>query len=237
MGEASLQLGPDTGVISDEIAGLDQKIEEVEAPGTRFQRFVSTDSGLQRLMQERSEICVVCRDECIQLLLYDVSADEHLVTRACPESGAPSPLPTPASSAHKATERCFETIVVAATHGFGARVLRDEALDLYEIARQIVVWPRALGRQGAHTAQLFHYPVDSVRPFERVTSPRCREIAMLDEVAERAAQRLARRLELRSPAEDAADTLRGGARGGPGPRTQSPICPFWRPRPRGTLAL
>src|SRR5262249_9402502 len=118
MGEASLQLGPDTGVISDEIAGLDQKIEEVEAPGTRFQRFVSTDSGLQRLMQERSEICVVCRDECIQLLLYDVSAEEHLVTRECPESGAPSPLPTPASSAHKATERCFETIVVAATHGF-----------------------------------------------------------------------------------------------------------------------
>src|SRR5215472_16649566 len=98
-------------------------------------------------MQERSEICVTCRDECIQLLLYGVSAEEHLVTRERSEAGAPSPLPTPASSAHKATERCFETIVVAATHGFGARVLRYEALDLHEIARQIVIWPRALGRQ------------------------------------------------------------------------------------------
>src|SRR6266545_1392153 len=104
MGEASLQLGPDTGVISDEIAGLDQKIEEVETPGARFQRFVSTDGGLQRLMQERSEVCVACRDECIQLLLYRVAAKEYLVTRERPEPGAPSSLPTPASSASKTTE-------------------------------------------------------------------------------------------------------------------------------------
>src|SRR5262249_38613309 len=118
MGEASLQLGPDAGIISDEIARLDQKIEEVETPGARFQRFVSADGRLQRLMQKRSEICVACRDECIQVLLYRVSAEEHLVTRECPESGAPKSLVSPASCASKTTQRCFETVVVSAAHGF-----------------------------------------------------------------------------------------------------------------------
>ena len=52
--EALLEPGTDAGILPNEIAGLDQKVEEIEAARPSLQFFIGPDRRLQRLLKAQA---------------------------------------------------------------------------------------------------------------------------------------------------------------------------------------
>ena len=61
--EALLQLGANAAVVSNEIARLDQEIEEIETTGVSLQVFIGADRRLQRLLKQRRKIRITGGDK------------------------------------------------------------------------------------------------------------------------------------------------------------------------------
>ena len=81
MADASLQLAANSGTVSDQIARLDEEVEEIEPPGLGLQDLVSCNRRLQRVMQKRGEIGVARRNEGIEISLGLVSKREDFIAR------------------------------------------------------------------------------------------------------------------------------------------------------------
>ena len=67
VGKALLQLGANAVVVSNEVARLDQEIEEIEAAGASFQFFIGADRRLQRLLKERGKVRITGGDEGVEV--------------------------------------------------------------------------------------------------------------------------------------------------------------------------
>ena len=79
MAEAPLQLAANSGIIPDQIARLDEKVEEIEPPGLGLQDLVSCNRRLQSVMQKGGEIGVARLNEGIEIGLGLVSKREDFV--------------------------------------------------------------------------------------------------------------------------------------------------------------
>ena len=104
VGKALLQLGANAAVVSNEVARLDQEIEEIEAAGASLQFFIGADRRLQRLLKKRRKVRITGGDECAKIVLDLIPLGQHLVTCESAVTGALSPLPAPASCASEITE-------------------------------------------------------------------------------------------------------------------------------------
>ena len=135
---------PDDAVVPNEVAGLDQQVEEIEAACPSLQFRIGIDRGLQRLLKKRRQVRITSRYERVELLLDLVPLDQHLVAGEDAVPSALSALPTPAACTSQVTEQSFEPVIIPAAHCFGALVLLDEARDLGQVPAEVVVRPRAL---------------------------------------------------------------------------------------------
>ena len=80
MGKALLKLGANHGVVSNEVARLDQEVEEIEAASASLQFFIGVDRRLEGLLQERGKVRISGCDEFAKLVLDLVPLGQHLVT-------------------------------------------------------------------------------------------------------------------------------------------------------------
>jgi hypothetical protein len=69
VGKSLLQLGANAAVVSNEVARLDEEIEEIEAAGASLQLFVAPDRRLQRLLKEWGKVRITGGDESAKVLL------------------------------------------------------------------------------------------------------------------------------------------------------------------------
>ena len=79
MAEALLQLAANDSVIAQEIARLDEKVQEIEPPGLGLQGLVGLNRRLQSVMQEGSEIRIARLNESIEIGLGLVSKREDFI--------------------------------------------------------------------------------------------------------------------------------------------------------------
>ena len=79
--EALLQLAAHAGVIANEIARLDEEIEEIEPPRLGLQEFVVRDRRLQRFVEQRREIGVARRNEGVEIGLDPIATGQDFVPR------------------------------------------------------------------------------------------------------------------------------------------------------------
>ena len=82
MAEALLQLAANDSVIAQEIARLDQKVQEIEPPGLGLQDLIGLKRRLQSVIQEGSEIRVARLNESIEIGFCLVSKREELADSA-----------------------------------------------------------------------------------------------------------------------------------------------------------
>ena len=79
MAEAPLQLAANGGLSRDEIARLDEKVEEIEPPGLGLQSLVGGDRRLQGVMKQGSQIGVARLNEGIEIGFGVVSKREDFI--------------------------------------------------------------------------------------------------------------------------------------------------------------
>ena len=156
MADASLQLAANSSAISDQIARLDEEVEEIEPPGLGLEDLVSCNRRLQRVMQERSKIGVARRNEGIEISLGLVSKREHFIARSVSKGRSWRALPSPTPPASDSTKIRFESVVVAIADRFQAGCFADESRNFGQIPCEIVVRPRAPGRERSKRGQLGH---------------------------------------------------------------------------------
>ena len=99
VGEALLQLATHAGIIANEIARLDEEVEEIEPPRLGLQELVVRDRRLQSVVEQRSEIGIARRDEGVEIGLGLVAAGQDLVPRQSAEGRSLGAFPAPAPAA------------------------------------------------------------------------------------------------------------------------------------------
>src|SRR5271165_2679679 len=139
MADASLQLAANGGTISDQIARLDEKVEEIEPAG--LEDLVSCNRPLQSVMQKGGEIGVARRNEGIEISLGLVSKREDFIARSVSKGRFFSALPSPTPPASDSTKIRFESVVVAIADCLQPDRFVDEARNFRQIPCEIVVRP------------------------------------------------------------------------------------------------
>ena len=94
--EALLQLAAHAGIIANEIARLDEEVEEIEPPRLGLQELVVRDRRLQSFVEQRGEIGVARRDEGVEIGLGLVATGQDFVPRQVSEGRPLGALPVPA---------------------------------------------------------------------------------------------------------------------------------------------
>ena len=148
MAEALLQLAANDSVIAQEIARLDEKVQEIEPPGLGLQGLVGLNRRLQSVMQEGSEIGVARLNESIEIGLGLVSKREDFIARTISKGRLLGALPDPTPPASDSTKIRFESVIVAIADRLQTGRFIDETRNFGQIAGEIVVqatssWPRA----------------------------------------------------------------------------------------------
>ena len=156
MADASLQLAANSRTISDQIARLDEEVEEIEPPGLGLQDLVGCNRRLQSVMQKGGEIGVARRNEGIEIGLGLVSKREDFIARKISKGRSLSALPSPTPPASDSTKIRFESVIVAIADRLQAGRFADEARNFRQIACEIVVRPRAPGRKRSKRGQFGH---------------------------------------------------------------------------------
>src|SRR5690349_18288434 len=122
MSKVPLQLITHRRVVADEIASLDEQVEEIEAAAARLEFLVSGERRLKRLLQKRSKICIALAQKGVEVSFYGISERQHLVARQTFEGRSLSSFPAPTPVTGHLAEDSLETIVVSAAHALEARV-------------------------------------------------------------------------------------------------------------------
>src|SRR5262249_22272718 len=138
MRKVPLQLVTHRRVVADEIASLDEQVEEIEAAAARLQFLVSGERRLKRLLQKRSKICIALAQKSVEVGFHSASECQHLVARHTFESDSFSSLPVPTVTGDLA-EGSLETIVVSAAYSLETRIFINEPLNLTKVSGQIIV--------------------------------------------------------------------------------------------------
>jgi hypothetical protein len=115
MREARLESAPYCFVASDEIAGLQQQVEEVQRARSRLQLLVAVNSAHQFLLERRREVCVGIQAKAVEIgaerfeCLHDGRARDPL-----PVSGPTAVAdPREIALARQIDESRFEPVVVS----------------------------------------------------------------------------------------------------------------------------
>ena len=156
MADASLQLAANSSTITDEIARLDEEVEEIEPPGLALQDLVRRNRRLQRVMQKRGEIGVARLNEGVEIGLGFVSKREDFIALKNSKGRFFSALPSPTAPARASTKIRFESVIVAIADRLQAGCFADESRNFRQTPREIVVRPRASGDKRSERGQFGH---------------------------------------------------------------------------------
>src|SRR5262249_39635929 len=134
MAETLLQLMTDAGIISDEVAGLNEEIQKVELPRFGLEKLIVSNRRLQGFVKQRCEIRIAGRDEGFEIVFSLVAAGKDLVPRQSAKGRSPGALPAPAPDPGQPAQLRLEPVVVTAAHHLDSVRLFNEAGDLGDIA-------------------------------------------------------------------------------------------------------
>src|SRR5258707_11130126 len=96
MGEALLQLMTYAGIIANEVAGLNEKVQKIEPPRFGLENLVVGNRRLQSFVKERREIRIAGCDESLEIGFSLVAAGKDLIPRQSTESRSLGTFPAPA---------------------------------------------------------------------------------------------------------------------------------------------
>ena len=207
MAEAPLQLAANSGIVPDQIARLDEKIEEVEPSRLDLQGLVDCNRRQQGVMEKWSEIGVARLNEGVEISFGLVPEREDFIARSVSKGRSWGALPCPTLPASDSTKIRFESVIVAITDRLQAGCFADESRSFGQIPCEIVVRPRAPGRERSKRGQFGHSVVDRAISIERLAPPGRLKVTVLAKRLHCTSQLFAWRLPARSTSKDATDAL------------------------------